>query len=101
MRKIEPEISQGELVVYEWSTLDPSHPDYFEDTPFHLPLEDAVDTIEMDGYGKKLSKLVVELSGSSWVDKVYLDTVIKFMQENFKESNISWEETLHYLEGLK
>jgi hypothetical protein len=100
-RKLEVQIRQGELEIYEWSDLDPSHPDFYEDTPVHLTLEEAVETIEMEGFGKNLSKFIVELTGYSWIDKEYLDTVVKFMRENLKESDISWEETLHYLEGLK
>lgn len=100
MSKIECQISNGELLIFELSDIDPSHPDFYEETPVHLTLEEAVETIEMEGFGKNLSKLVVELTGYSWVDKQYLETVIKFMRENFKESNISWEETLKYLEGI-
>jgi hypothetical protein len=100
-RKLEVVIYGDELVIYEWSDLDPSHPDCYEETPVHLTLEEAVETIEMEGFGKNLSKFIVELTGYSWIDKEYLDTVVKFMRENFKESDISWEETLHYLEGLK
>jgi len=100
-RVLELQIRQGELEIYEWSDLDPSHPDFYEDTPVHLTLEEAVETIEMEGFGKNLSKFIVELTGYDWADKEYLDRVVKFMRENFKESNISWEETLHYLEGLK
>ena len=101
MREVKVEISHRELVIYEWSDMDPNHPDFYDDTPVHLSIEEAVETIEMEGYGKNLSRLVVELTGYSWVDRQYLDTVVKFMRENFKECKISWEETLHYLEGLK
>ena len=100
MREVKIEISNRELVIYEWFGIDPNHPDFYDDTPVHLSIEEAVSTIEMEGFGKNLSKLVVELTGYSWVDKKYLDTVIKFMRENFKESKISWEETFKYLEGM-
>jgi hypothetical protein len=100
MQKVECRISEGELVIYEWSDLDPNNPDFYDDTPVHLTIEEAVETIEMEGFGKNLSKLVVELTGYSWVDKQYLDTVIKFMRENFQESEISWDQTFKYLEGM-
>lgn len=100
MREVKVEISHRELVIYELSDMDPNHPDFFDDTPVHLSIEEAVETIEMEGIGKNLSKLVVELTGYSWVDRQYLVTVIKFMRENFKDSKISWEETFKYLEGM-
>ncbi len=48
MRELKVEISHRELIIYEWSDMDPNHPDFYDDTPVHLSIEEAVETIEMD-----------------------------------------------------
>lgn len=101
MSKIECQISNGELLIFELSDIDPNHPDFYDDTPVHLSIEEAIQIIEMEGIGKNLSKLVVELTGYSWVDRQYLDAVIKFIRENYPEADISWKETFEYLDGMK
>ena len=101
MRTIEILVSEGELIIYDWIETDPNNPDFFDENPIHLPLEDALATIDLEGYGQNLSRLVVELTGYSWVDKQYLDAVIKFIRENYPEADISWKETFEYLDGMK
>ena len=101
MRTIEILVSDGNLIIYDWIETDPSHPAFVDENPICLPLEDVLAKFEMEGYGKNLSKLVVELTGYSWVDKQYLDAVIKFIRENYPEADISWKETFEYLDGMK
>lgn len=97
MRKTELEVYEGELRVYDYIEQEQYDPDCTDDTPIYLPIEEALATVEVAGYGKRLSKFIVELTGYSWADKVYLDAVIKFLRENYPTSDISWEETLNYL----
>jgi hypothetical protein len=101
MRIIDISVSEGELFIHELVEFDQDSPDFIDDTPLNLPLSEALATIEVGGHGKRLSKLVVELTGYSWVDKQYLDAVIKFIRENYPEADISWKETFEYLDGMK
>jgi hypothetical protein len=98
MRKIEIEVSHGELVIFDWIETDPNHPDFFEDTPIHLPLEEALETVNLEGYGSNLSKLIVDMLAHSWADSVYMDTVITFLRKNYPQSDIDWEATLKYVD---
>jgi hypothetical protein len=101
MRITQVEVSEGELLVFDYNEPEQYDPSFMDDTPIHLPLKEALATMEVAGYGKCLSKLVVELTGYSWIDKEYLHAVIKFLKENYPAADISWEETFNYLEDIK
>ena len=98
MRQVKVEISHRELVIYEWSDMDPNHPDFFDDTPIHLPLEEALETVNLEGYGTNLSKLIVDLLAHSWADSSYVDAIIKFLRKNYPKSDIDWETTMKFVD---
>jgi hypothetical protein len=98
MRQVRIEIANRELIIYEWSDLDPNLFDFYEDTPIHLPLEDALETVNLEGYGTNLSKFIVDLLTHSWSDSFYVDAIIKFLRKNYPKSNIDWEATLNYVD---
>ena len=98
MRTIEVKVSDGELVIFDWIETDPNHPDFFDDTPIHLPLEEALETINLEGYGTNLSKLIVDLLAHSWADSFYVDAIIKFLRKNYPKSDIDWEATMKFVD---
>jgi hypothetical protein len=98
MKKVECRISEGELVIYEWSDVDPNHPDFYDDTPIHLPLEEALETVNLEGYGTNLSKFIVDLLAHSWADSSYVDAIIKFLRKNYPKSDIDWEATMKFVD---
>ena len=94
MVKIENQ--QGRLIIYEHSN------DYYEESdefPIEIDHEEATGIVEIPGIGKNVSLLVHEMCSLPWVDKPYLNEVIKYLKRNFPDSKISWEETSKYLEG--
>ena len=101
MRITQVEVFEGELRVYDYIEPEQFDADFDGDTPIHLELAEALETTEVAGYGKRLSKFIVELTEYSWADKVYLDAIIKFLRENYPTADISWEETFKFLEDLK
>jgi hypothetical protein len=98
MRTIEILESEGELIIYDWIETDPNHPGFIDDTPIHLPLEDALETVKLEGYGTNLSKFIVDLLSQPWADSFYVDAIIKFLRKNYPKSNIDWEATLNYVD---
>ena len=72
MRAIQVQVSQGELVIFDWIETDPNHPDFFDDTPIHLPIEEALETVNLEGYGTNLSKFIVDLLFVSRNFKIFL-----------------------------
>jgi|LauGreDrversion4_2_1035121.scaffolds.fasta_scaffold2006684_1 hypothetical protein len=100
MRIIEITVSEGELFIHDLVETEQDNPDFMTDIPVHVLLTEALSTVEVSGYGKRISKLIVELTGCPWVDKQYLDAVIKFIRENYPEADISWKETFEYLDSM-
>lgn len=100
MRKIELEILDEELFIYDLNQINPEHPDFIDETPIHLSVEEATETVDVEGYGKNLSKLIFELSGYSWVDKFYLTEVARLLKMSFPNTKINWNTTSDYLSQI-
>ena len=100
MRKIELEMSENEIFIFDWDDSEITNPEFIEDVPIHVTIDEAIGSIDVSGYGKHVSKLIYELSGYSWVDKFYLTEVARLLKMSFPNAGINWQETSDYLDQI-
>jgi hypothetical protein len=97
---IKIEVSNKQMYIFEKGGSLDTNPEEISEEPIGFLVSDVLATTVVKGFGTKLSKLVVELTGYSWVDRQYLDAVIKFIRVNYPETEISWKETFEYLDSM-